>query len=170
MSHQNVPGYICQKSKSDKHQFHARDTLRQRPFLNWARLGRHLELQGIEPCSKAVTGVNDHDKANAARARGEFLIQRPVDSQFGPEGCLYMLDYGETWGASELHRRGASAGEGAGLCAGARQGQGVRGYLRALLTATLVRRRRFDNSIAMLRITTIPRCGSRWMSWLNSER
>ena len=76
----------------------------QRPFMSWARLGCNSELLGIESFTKAVTVVNDRDKANAARSAGEFVIQRPVDSQFGPDGCLYLLDYGETWGANKDSR------------------------------------------------------------------
>ena len=68
--------------------------------MNWARLDENSNLQGIESFTGAVTLVNDRDRANAARQRGEFVIQRPVDSQFGPDGCLYLLDYGETWGAN----------------------------------------------------------------------
>jgi cytochrome c len=29
-----------------------------------------------------------------------FVARRPVDALFGPDGCLYMLDYGLTWGAN----------------------------------------------------------------------
>lgn len=73
----------------------------QRPFMKWARLDSGSRLVSIEPFTSAVTVVNDRDRANAARARGEFVIQRPVDSQFGADGCLYLLDYGETWGANQ---------------------------------------------------------------------
>jgi cytochrome c len=31
---------------------------------------------------------------------GATIIRRPVDATFGPDGCLYLLDYGETWGAN----------------------------------------------------------------------
>ena len=76
----------------------------QRPFMKWARLDRESNLKSIEPFTAAVTLVNDRDRASAARQRGEFVIQRPVDSQFGPDGCLYLLDYGETWGANKDSR------------------------------------------------------------------
>jgi cytochrome c len=76
----------------------------QRPFIKWARLDNDSKLVGIEPFTSAVTVVNDHDRANAARVKNEFVIQRPVDSQFGPDGCLYLLDYGETWGANKDSR------------------------------------------------------------------
>jgi len=73
----------------------------QRPFIKWGRLDSDSRLLDIETFTSAATLVNEHDAANAARGRGEFVIQRPVDSQFGPDGCLYMLDYGETWGVNK---------------------------------------------------------------------
>jgi cytochrome c len=73
----------------------------QRPFMKWARPDAHSRLVAIEPFTSAITLVNDRDRAAASRQRGEFVIQRPVDSQFGPDGCLYLLDYGETWGANK---------------------------------------------------------------------
>jgi cytochrome c len=73
----------------------------QRPFIKWARLDSDSNLERIERFTGAVTVVNDRDRASSARAAGEFVIQRPVDMQFGPDGALYMLDYGETWGANE---------------------------------------------------------------------
>ena len=76
----------------------------QRPLIKWARLDSDSRLVAIEPFTKAVTVVNERDKVNTARTRGEFVIQRAVDSQFGPDGCLYMLDYGETWGANKDSR------------------------------------------------------------------
>jgi cytochrome c len=76
----------------------------QRPFIKWARLDSDSRLVGIDPFTAAVTVINERDKVNAARARGEFVIQRAVDSQFGPDGCLYLLDYGETWGPNKDSR------------------------------------------------------------------
>lgn len=73
----------------------------QRPFMKWARLDSQSQLVAIEPFTSAVTLVNDKDGVAAARNRGEVVIQRPVDSQFGSDGCLYLLDYGETWGANK---------------------------------------------------------------------
>lgn len=35
---------------------------------------------------------------------GEFEFIRPVDLQFGPEGELYVLEYGTTWGTNEDSR------------------------------------------------------------------
>lgn len=72
----------------------------QRPFMKWARLDREANLQGIESFTSAVTLANDKGRINAAEQRGEYVIRRVVDSQFGPDGCLYLLDYGETWGAN----------------------------------------------------------------------
>jgi len=73
----------------------------QRPFLKWARLDRDSGLAGTEPFTSAVTLANDRERVLSARERSEFVIQRPVDSQFGPDGCLYLLDYGETWGVNK---------------------------------------------------------------------
>lgn len=73
----------------------------QRPFMKWARLDGDSRLVGIESFTEAVKVINDRDRANAARAAGNFVIQRPVDSQFGADGCLYLLDYGETWGVNK---------------------------------------------------------------------
>jgi cytochrome c len=76
----------------------------QRPFMKWARLDRDSNLLGIEPFTAAFKLVNEKDRILAAEAAGEFVIRRPVDSQFGPDGCLYLLDYGETWGANQDSR------------------------------------------------------------------
>lgn len=73
----------------------------QRPFMKWAKLDSNSDLVSIEPFTKAVTVANDRDRVRVAKERGEVVIQRPVDSQFGPDGCLYLLDYGETWGANK---------------------------------------------------------------------
>src|SRR6185436_5326681 len=72
----------------------------QRPFMKWARLDSNANLAGIEPFTAAVTLVNEKGHITAAEQRGEFVIRRVVDSQFGPDGCLYLLDYGETWGVN----------------------------------------------------------------------
>ena len=70
----------------------------QRPFVKWARLDRDSNLQGLEPFTSSVTLANERTRITAAEQRGEYVIRRVVDSQFGPDGCLYLLDYGETWG------------------------------------------------------------------------
>ena len=71
----------------------------QRPFMKWARLDGQSRLAGIEPFTAAVYLANNKSKPPATQADA-FTIQRPVDSQFGSDGCLYILDYGETWGAN----------------------------------------------------------------------
>jgi cytochrome c len=72
----------------------------QRPFMKWARLDSDSRLAGIEPFTAAIALANAKDKMAAAEQSGAFVIRRPVDAQFGPDGCLYLLDYGETWGGN----------------------------------------------------------------------
>jgi cytochrome c len=72
----------------------------QRPFMKWARLDKNAKMMGIEPFTPAVAVVNDKTKIAEAQKAGAFVIRRPVDSQFGPDGCLYLIDYGETWGVN----------------------------------------------------------------------
>lgn len=72
----------------------------QRPFMKWARLDSDSRLAGIEPFPAAIALANAKDKMAAAERAGAFVIRRPVDAQFGPDGCLYLLDYGETWGGN----------------------------------------------------------------------
>ena len=76
----------------------------ERPFIKWARLDSDSRLVSIEPFTAAFTVTKDRDKVKAAQSRGEFVIQRVVDSQFGADGCLYILDYGESWGANKDSR------------------------------------------------------------------
>ena len=73
----------------------------QRPFLFWARLDAQDQLVGIEPFSEAVLLRNDGQSKPEGEDTQRFLIQRPIDAEFGPDGCLYLLDYGRTWGANE---------------------------------------------------------------------
>ena len=73
----------------------------QRPFMKWARLDAESNLVGIEDFTNAVILRNDGNAVNSSEEEGRFLIQRPVDAQFGPDGCLYLLDYGKTWGPNE---------------------------------------------------------------------
>ena len=70
-------------------------------FFFWARLDEEDELLGIEPFSEAVVLRNDGQSAPEGKEAQRFLIQRPIDAEFGPDGCLYLLDYGRTWGANE---------------------------------------------------------------------
>jgi cytochrome c len=72
----------------------------QRPFVKWARLDAQSDLVGIEPFTAAVTLANDRGRIQAAEQRGEYVLRRVVDAQFGLDGCLYLLDFGETWGAN----------------------------------------------------------------------
>ncbi|MBT5928190.1 MAG: carbohydrate-binding protein [Verrucomicrobia bacterium] len=73
----------------------------QRPFMKWARLDSESNLDGIEEFTQAVLLRNEGKAPSTDDWKKRFLIQRPVDAQFGPDGCLYLLDYGRTWGANE---------------------------------------------------------------------
>lgn len=68
----------------------------QRPFIKWARLGQDASLSGIEDFTKAVIALNEKD--DASKAGDALIIRRPVDAVFGQDGCLYLMDYGLTWG------------------------------------------------------------------------
>jgi len=70
----------------------------QRPFLKWARMTPSGDLSTIESFSKALALVSD--KVKDEEVTEGFVVRRPVDARFGPDGCLYMLDYGTTWGAN----------------------------------------------------------------------
>jgi cytochrome c len=76
----------------------------QRPFIKWARLDADSNLVGIEPFTngKVVAGSSAEQvkKLQPAIANGATLMKRPVHAVFGPDGCLYFMDYGETWGAN----------------------------------------------------------------------
>ncbi len=75
----------------------------QRPFIRWARLDRNGDFHGTEPFTGAVVTANQGDqleRAKVAVAAGATLIQRPVDAVFAADGALYLMDYGETWGAN----------------------------------------------------------------------
>lgn len=54
----------------------------ERRMIKWARLDKDSNLVAIEPFTKAVPA------------------KRLLDAVFGPDGCLYCIDYGETWGAN----------------------------------------------------------------------
>ncbi|MEK0446739.1 MAG: hypothetical protein RLZZ399_2060 [Verrucomicrobiota bacterium] len=70
----------------------------QRPFLKWARMDAKGDLASIDPFSPALAVVSDQVKEEDVKEG--FVVRRPVDARFGPDGCLYMLDYGQTWGAN----------------------------------------------------------------------
>ena len=76
----------------------------QRPFIKWARLDARSDLIGLEPFAPTafVTAntAEQRKKQQALIDSGATIIRRPVDATFGPDGCLYLLDYGETWGAN----------------------------------------------------------------------
>ncbi len=76
----------------------------QRPFIKWARLDQNSDLVGLEAFTNgAIVLGNTEDQLKKQKAlidAGGYVIKRPVDATFGPDGCLYMLDYGETWGAN----------------------------------------------------------------------
>ncbi|HIG27566.1 MAG TPA: PKD domain-containing protein, partial [Verrucomicrobiales bacterium] len=73
----------------------------QRPFMKWARLDSNSKLESIEDFTHAVVLSNDSGQSSSGGKSNRFLIQRPVDALFGPDGCLYMLDYGKTWGSNQ---------------------------------------------------------------------
>jgi cytochrome c len=54
----------------------------ERRMIKWARLDSDSRLVRIEPFTSAVP------------------VRRMLDAVFGPDGQLYCLDYGETWGAN----------------------------------------------------------------------
>ncbi|RYD31006.1 MAG: glycosyl hydrolase, partial [Verrucomicrobiaceae bacterium] len=54
----------------------------ERRLIKWARLDKEGNFQGIEPFM------------------AEFPCKRMLDAVFSPQGQLYCLDYGETWGAN----------------------------------------------------------------------
>ncbi len=76
----------------------------QRPVMKWAKLDAQSNFQGIAPFTGAVVTANkpeEIEKVQPRIAEGAALLQRPVDAMFGPDGCLYLMDYGETWGANK---------------------------------------------------------------------
>lgn len=75
----------------------------QRPTIRWARFDSKQDFQRIEPFTGAVVTGNSAEQIESLKpaiANGATLIQRPVDAVFGADGALYLLDYGETWGAN----------------------------------------------------------------------
>ena len=58
----------------------------ERRMVKWARLDKEANLVAIEPFTKALP------------------VKRMLDAVFGPDGCLYCIDYGETWGANSDSR------------------------------------------------------------------
>jgi cytochrome c len=76
----------------------------QRPFIKWARLDAQSDLVGLEPFAPTAFALGNTDdqrrRQQAIIDNGATVLRRPVDATFGPDGCLYLLDYGETWGAN----------------------------------------------------------------------
>ena len=70
----------------------------QRPFMKWARFDEDHYLRSIEAFGSAFSFGNEGQRPVGEGDSEPFLIQRPVDADFGPDGCLYLLDYGKTWG------------------------------------------------------------------------
>lgn len=65
----------------------------QRPAVIWAMLDGKSELKGLGNFTASARVAQGDDEGS-----GRFQIKRPADLFFGPDGCLYFLDYGETWG------------------------------------------------------------------------
>ncbi len=75
----------------------------ERPTSRWAGLDADESFGGIAPVTGAVVTANKPEqieKLKPAVAAGAALLKRPVDATFGADGALYLLDYGETWGAN----------------------------------------------------------------------
>ena len=76
----------------------------ERPTIRWARMDKDSNLQGIEPFTAAVVTANKAEQIEKLKpqiAAGAALLKRPVDAVFGKDGALYLMDYGETWGANK---------------------------------------------------------------------
>lgn len=76
----------------------------ERPVMKWAKLDAQSNLKGIAPFTGAVVTANKAEQIDAVQPQidaGAVLLKRPVDAVFGPDGCLYLMDYGETWGANK---------------------------------------------------------------------
>ena len=68
----------------------------QRPFLVWVRLDEQGNFSNLEPFTNAVRIAQGPDDPGQP-----MKIRRPADMVFGPDGALYILDYGETWGVNK---------------------------------------------------------------------
>lgn len=79
----------------------------ERPTIRWARLDQESNFLGVEPFTGAVVTANKPEaveKVQPQIAGGATLMKRPVDAVFGTDGCLYIMDYGETWGPNKDSR------------------------------------------------------------------
>ncbi|MEA3207112.1 MAG: cytochrome c [Chthoniobacter sp.] len=75
----------------------------ERPTIRWAKLDPDGNFQGILPFTGAVVTANKPEQIEKRKAEitaGAALLKRPVDAVFGKDGALYLMDYGETWGAN----------------------------------------------------------------------
>eukprot|EP00903_Cladosiphon_okamuranus_P004167 g4165.t1 len=65
----------------------------QRPLLMWAMMDEDSNFTSLEKFS---------DSAQIAQGEADeskrMQFKRPIDLFFGPDGCAYIMDYGETWG------------------------------------------------------------------------
>jgi cytochrome c len=76
----------------------------ERPTIRWAKMDPESNFQGIAPFTGAVvtaTKPEQIEKLTPQIQAGATLLKRPVDAVFGPDGCLYLMDYGETWGPNK---------------------------------------------------------------------
>ena len=76
----------------------------ERPTIRWARMDKDSNFQGIEPFTGAVVTGNKAEQIEKLKPQivaGATLLKRPVDAVFGKDGALYLMDYGETWGANK---------------------------------------------------------------------
>lgn len=75
----------------------------ERPTIRWARMDKDSNFRSIEPFTGAVVTANKAEpmeKLKPAIGAGATLVKRPVDATFSKDGALYLMDYGETWGAN----------------------------------------------------------------------
>jgi len=69
----------------------------ERPFIKWVRLDKDSNMVGIEPFIANVRVANKGEDDGSGRVQ----IRRPEDMVFGPDGALYLFDYGSTWGGNK---------------------------------------------------------------------
>ena len=69
----------------------------ERGFICWGRLDSEEKLIGIEP----FTGAIRAGRKGGDDGTGRVQIKRPVDFTFDEGGVLYLLDYGDAWGANK---------------------------------------------------------------------
>jgi len=65
----------------------------QRPSVMWAMLDKDSNFKDLEKFTESAR-VAQGDADGSGRSQ----TKRPFDTFFGPDGCLYFMDYGETWG------------------------------------------------------------------------